>query len=136
MNTVIDHETEKEIIINKICKFCHFERPIMYSTTTEENIKELCVARLCKAIGLTGTYNYKSDFFEFFSSIMGEALCEKLSIKARIASDELRLVRYERINLIDELKTYLDTETVEEAFIDAFNLADKYKYLIPQLKKV
>ena len=135
MNTT-ETDIDREIIIEQICNFFNIKRPQMYSVGTNEAIKELCVARLCKTIGLTGRYNYKSEFFDFFSKIMGEALCEKLSLKTHVADDELRFVKYEHINLIKELKYYLDTETIEEAFLDAFNLADRYKYLIPQLKKV
>jgi hypothetical protein len=135
MNTKIENNDSREKIIEEICDFLGLDRPIMYSSTTEEAIKELCVARLCKAIGLTGVYNYKSDFFEFFSSIMGEAVCEKLAIKIRIACDELRLFRFERVNLVERVKSFLETESVEEAFLDAFELADKFKYIIPELKK-
>lgn len=132
---IVSNNLERESVIHKVCVYFNIERPILRSSTTDETIKELCVARLCKAVGLTGIYNYKSDFFEFFSNIMGEALCEKLNLKIHIASDELRLVKYEHINLVQELKNYLDTETVEEAFLDAFNLVDKFKYLIPKIKK-
>ena len=66
---------------------------------------------------------------------MGEAVCEKVSIKVRIASDELRLVKFNHINLVRETKNYLDTESVEEAFLDAFELVDEFKYLIPYLKR-
>lgn len=136
MKIAEDNILDIENTIRKICTFFRFEKPKINSSTTNEIIKELCVARLCKSVGLTGRYNYKSEFFEFFSNIMGEAVCEKLSIKTHIASDELRFVKYERINLIAEIKSYLDNETVEEAFLDAFELADRYKYLIPELKKV
>lgn len=136
MNRVNVYEIDREYVIDKICKFCKLERPNIMSSTTKETIKELCVARLCKSVGLTGKYNYKSNFFDFFSSIMGEAICEKLCFNFHIASDELRLFKYEHINLVKELKNYLDTETVEEAFLDAFHLVDRFKYLIPKLKKV
>ena len=136
MKTIYDSEIDKVRIINKMCDFLRFEKPIIYSNTTKEIVKEICVARLCKAIGITGTYNYKSDFFNFFSNIMGEALCEILEIKIHIASDELRLVKYEHINLVEKVKYYLENESVEEAFLDAFELADKFKHLIPKLKKV
>lgn len=135
MKTAEDYGLDIENTIRKICTFFRFEKPNINSCTRNEIIKELCVARLCKSVGLTGKYNYKSEFFEFFSNIMGEAVCEKLSIKTHIASDELRLVKYEHINLVNEIKSYLDNETVEEAFLDAFELADRYKYLIPDLKK-
>ena len=69
MNTlnINDYEKDREFIINNICDFLKMERPQMFSSTTKDAIKELCVARLCKTIGLTGTYHYKSEFFDFFS---------------------------------------------------------------------
>ena len=126
---------EKENILNRICEFMKFERPCLIGRNVEENIKELCVARLCKAIGINCSYNYKNDFFSFFSNIMGEALCEKLEFKIHIAGAEFRFVRYDHVNLVEEIKFILDTRSVDEAFIDAFNFADKFKYLIPQIKK-
>lgn len=130
MNMINDNEIERERVVAEICKFLGLERPKMYSHTVIDAVKELCVARLCKSIGITGTYNYKSDFFNFFSSIMGEAVCEKLNLKIHVASDALRLVKYEHINLVEEAKAYLNNETIEEAVIDTFNLADRFKYLI------
>jgi hypothetical protein len=62
-------------------------------------------------------------------------VCNKLNIKIRIAPDNLRLFRYNKLNLIEEVRNFLDEEDVEEAFIDSFNLVDEYKYLIPLLNK-
>ena len=133
---MIENEANRDKIIEKVCEFLELQRPLMYSSTTQDAIKELCVARLCKAIGLTGVYNYKSNFFDFFSSVMGEAVCEVLSLKIHVAMDELRLFKYEHVNLVDSVKKFLETRSIEEAFIDAFDLADRFKYLIPKLKKV
>lgn len=121
--------------INKICSFFKMDVPTLKEQTLEEIVKQICVIRLCKAIGLSGISNIKSEFFDFYSCIMGEAVCEKLQIKLRIASDELRLVKYNHINLVDKVKSYLNNELVEEAVLDAFELADKYKYVIELLKK-
>ena len=125
-----DYGEDHEKTIKKVCEYLKIERPKMFSTTINEAIKELCVARLCKAVGITGTYNYKSEFFNFFASIMGEAVCEILGIKVHVASAELRLIKYEHINLVEQVRYYLETETIEEAFLDAFELADRFKYLI------
>ena len=135
MNKINFSEINKDNVLFQICDFLNIEQPNLEITSLKETIKQLCVARLCKAIGLTGKYNYKSEFFEFFSCVMGEAICEKLSIKMHIACDELRLIKYEHINLVNQIKSYLDSESVEEAFLDAFELLDKFKYLIPKLKK-
>lgn len=134
MNSEIENERSKKQTIKQVCDFFRFEMFNIESENIENIIKEICVARLCKAIGIP-KYNFKSDFFNFFASIMGEAVCEKLSIKVRIASDELRLVKFNHINLVRETKNYLDTESVEEAFLDTFELVDEFKYLIPYLKR-
>ncbi|MBR4998278.1 MAG: hypothetical protein IKY10_00205 [Clostridia bacterium] len=134
MNNNVENEINKQQTIKQVCDFFRFEKSNFVSINIKDTIKELCVARLCKAIGVP-KYNFKSDFFDFFASIMGEAVCEKLLLRVRIASDELRLVKYNGVNLVTETKKYLDTETVEEAFLDAFELVDNYQYLIPYLKK-
>ena len=121
--------------IEKIYEFFNMNNIKLHGETLQDFIKELCVARLCKAVGLSN-YNYKSDFFNFFANIMGEAVCEKLEIKAHVACDDLRFCKFEHINLIKTVKSYLDKSSVEEAFLDAFELVDKFKYLIPKLKKV
>lgn len=135
MNRINFSEINGDHVIFQICDFLKIEQPKIQNTNLKETIKQLCVARLCKAVGLTGNYNYKSDFFEFFSCVMAEAICEKLMIKMQFACDELRLIKYEHINLINEVKSFLDKESVEEAFLDAFELLDRFKYLIPKLKK-
>ena len=131
MNALILNENmDKEKVILRICEYFNMEKPQIFSSTAKEAIKEICVARLCKAIGLTGKCNYKSGFFDFFSDVIGEAVCEILSIKIRIASDEIRLFKYEHINLVEEVKKYFLNESIEEAFLDAFELIDRFKYLV------
>lgn len=135
MESFEENENEKEQIVNRVCAFLRLDNSLVDSLSVKDAIKKLCVIRVCKAIGMMGKCNSKSSFFDFFSSVMGEALCEKLSIKIRIAPDELRLIKYNHINLVGEAKSYLDNETVEEAFLDAFFLVDRFKDLIPMLKK-
>lgn len=132
MNNFYD-ESNKEII-QKVCGFLKIDCPKLLSNTPQEGVKEICVARLCKSIGINCEYNYKTEFFEFFSSITAEAVCNKLNINLRIAPDNLRLFRYNKLNLIEEVKIFLDNENIDEAFIDAFDFVDSYKYLIPLLK--
>lgn len=117
-------------LIVRICDYLNIKKPMLHSETPTEIIKELCVAKLCLAIGLTGSYNYKSDFFTFFSEIMGEALCEKLSINLRVARDEIRLVKYEGVNLVEQAKKFLNNDLIEESVLDIFELADKFKYVV------
>ena len=136
MNTININKTERVDILEKVSSFLKLKQQTLKSLTARDGIKELCVIKLCNVIGLSGNYNYQSEFFNFFSSIMGEAVCERLSIKIRVAPDELRLIKYEHINLVQTVMFFLETKSLEEAFLDAFNLADRFKYLIPKLKKV
>ena len=136
MNNINMCEIDRERVVEKVCAFLKLKKPTLKSSSTKENVKELCVVKLCNVIGLTGNFNYKSEFFDFFSSIMGEAICEKLSLKIHVANDELRFVKYEHVNLVLTVKEFLDEKIIDEAFLDAFNLVDKFKHLIKKLKKV
>ncbi|MBQ9795550.1 MAG: hypothetical protein IJW36_01130 [Clostridia bacterium] len=129
MNICLENEIDKNQAINKVCDFFSIDKSLINRENLTDIIKELCTLRLAKAIGLTIRLD-KSAFFNFFANIMGEAVCQKLEINLRIASDDLRLIRYDNINLVGEMKHYLDTEGVEEAFLDAYNLADRFKYLV------
>ncbi len=126
----MDHNCDQESTIKIVKKYLGLENPKIFNKTTKNIIKELCVTRLCRSVGISGTFNYRSDFFDFFASIMGEAVCEKLNIKIHVASEDLRLIKYEHINLIEQARFYLDNETLEEAILDIFELADRFKYLI------
>lgn len=120
---------EKERVLDKVCAYLKMEKPVLFSTSVEEGIKELCVARVCKAIGIKCAYNYKSKFFNFFATVVGEAISQELGLRLAIAGAEIRLVKYERINLVNQVRIFLISSSMDEAFIDAFNLLDKFKYL-------
>ena len=134
MNNENMDEIERAQIIKNICDFFKMEVPNLDNKSIEDAVKYICVVRLCKAIGLSGVKNIKSDFFDFYSCIIGEAVCEKLNIKLRIASDELRLVKYNQINLIDRAKQCLENDLLEEAIIDTFELADEFKDVMKIIK--
>lgn len=122
-------------VIEKVSEFLQVKIGTFSSDKLEEKVKELCVKKLCSAIGVRCDYNYKSDFFNFFAMISGEAVCQILNINLRVADDNLRFVRYEKVNIIDEAKKAFRNENVEEAIIDTFNIADHFKYVIKFLKK-
>ena len=135
MNNESVEEMEKWKVIKKLCDFFKMEIPNLDNQPIEEMVKRICIIRLCKAIGLAGVKNIKSDFFDFYSCIMGEAVCKKLQIKLHVASDELRFIKYNQINLIDKATQYLEQEFLEEAIIDTFELADEFKDVMYMLKK-
>ena len=127
---------EEKKIIDRVCEYLHMQRPDLFDTSIEDEIKDLCSAKLCDVIGIRCAYNPKNDFFNFFSTIMGEAVCIKLHLNMNIAPNALRLVRYDGINFVNSAYQLLNSEDVDEAFIDAYNLVDRYKHLIERIKKV
>lgn len=116
--------------INKIKTFLEMEEYNCSLTEVEEQIKEICVAKLCEVLGIGCAYNYKNQMFQIFSSVMAEALCQKLKIQKHIASDNLRLIKYNGINFIEKAKQFLDNTDIEEAVLDIFNFVDENKKLI------
>ncbi len=126
-------EEEREIL-TKVKNFLQINFEVKNQDLVSA-IKQMCVAKLCKVIGIHCDCNFKTDFFDFFSSFTGEAVCQKLNLKVRVATDMLRLFKHNGVNLVEKTKSFLDSESVDEAFIDAFDLADENRYLIPLLKK-
>ena len=121
----------KQKTIEKVCNFLKISNLNLRSEKLEDSIKEICVAKLCNVIGIGCKYNFKSAFFDFFATLTGQAICDELELNIRIAGDEFRLFRYERLNLIQGVRNTIKKENLEESFIDAFNFIDKFKYLIP-----
>ena len=123
--------TEKKYsVLNKIINFLKIKFPELTDVDVKENIKELCVAKLCEVIGVRCKYNYKSEFFNFFSDVVGEALCRKLTISIQIADDKYRLFKYDGVNLIDRALNILNSFEIDEAFLEIFEFLDKFKYVI------
>ena len=135
MSIIGNEGINKEQAVRSVAEFLRLPHVDGGSTDAKEQIKRLCVLRLMKAVGVDGKFNCKSDFFEFFATIMGEAVCERLNLKIRIAPDEVRLIKYENVNFVAAFKEYLDNEFLDEAFLDAFLLVDKHKDLILQIMK-
>ena len=120
-------------IEKKVCELLNLKQDLNHTNSIENFIKKATVKKLCEVVGLTGKYNHESPFFKFFSNIMGEAVCEVLNIKIRIACDEVRLFKYSGINLVEKAIDYLKTESVEEAFLDVFEMADQFKFLVDKI---
>ena len=127
-NLGIDPNLEKERIFNRVCTYLEIEKPIMYSNTIEDGVKELCVARMCKSIGIK-CYNYKNKLFNFYATVTGEAVSQELGLKLQIASAEIKFIKYDKINLINQIRFFLISSDIDEAFVEAYNFLDKYKYL-------
>ncbi len=133
MNEHNDMETFNYQNVMTVANYLKIPATTNEGKSAKQQIKEMCVKKLCRVVGVTGKCNCGSVFFDFFSSIMGEALCKKLYLNEPIACDELRLVRYENVNLICEFESYLNSEDVDEAFLDGFFLADKYRHVMEKI---
>lgn len=123
--------TEKKYsVLNKIINFLKIKFPELTDVDVKENIKELCVAKLCGVIGVKCKYNYKSEFFDFFSDIVGEAVCRKLLIPIQMAEDKYRLIKYDGVNLVDKTLNLLNEFETDEAFLEIFEFLDNFKYVV------
>lgn len=127
--------TEEDKIVAEVREFLGLKDYNLHSSNIEDSVMEMCVARMCQAIGVKCHYNQENRFFRFFSSFMGQAVSNKLNQKLKIAPDELRLFRYNGINFVLSAEQLLDSEDMDEAFIDAFNLADDNKNVMSYIYK-
>lgn len=116
--------------IKKIQEFLQLKRYNCSRIEEDEQIKEICVAKLCEILGIECEYNYQNQMFQIFSSILAQAICEKLKIKKTIASDSVRLFKYNGINFVEKAKMFLNSEDVDEAVLDIFNYVDEHKNAI------
>lgn len=135
METInLQKQNEDYDILDAVCNFIDFKMPFLHEDELCAGIKEICVAKLCNVIGIRGAYNYKSEFLSFFSDVVAEAVVDILGYKFHIADDQLRFFSFDHVNLVCTAKTLMLNENKDEAFIDAFNLVDRFKYIIPKLR--
>lgn len=134
MLTIKEFEIENELEkLQNFCSFVEMEVPTIYDNV-KTAIKQLCVERLCKTIGITCAVNVKNEFFNFFSCIVGQVIVEKLNLNLHIDDFNLKYVKFGNVNLIFSAKMLLENDNLDEAFINIFNLADKYKFVIELLR--
>lgn len=127
---IIDCDIENAKIIKRVANYLQIEVPLKCNINLKEEIKRLCILRLCKSIGLSSKYNYTSNFFKNFSSIAGEAISQTLNLHLTIAEDKIRLFKYNKMNLVEKFIEYLDEDNMDESFIDLFLFFDKYQDLL------
>lgn len=123
-------EEDNKVVLNKVCGFLDVKMPILSSMNLNDNIRELCVVKLCKVLGLKCAYNYKNNLLDFFSAIIAQAVAEKLSLRLNIAGANYRFVKYNHVNLIQEVKLMLDDNNLDESFVDIFNFLERFKSLV------
>ena len=74
MNRISKDGINKEKAIHIVAEFLKIADYKINDEPTADQIKRLCILRLMKAVGVSGKFNCKSEFFEFFGSVMGEAV--------------------------------------------------------------
>ena len=122
-------------IVLRVKKFLNLVDYETKNASVEEDLKELCVAKLCDVLGIKCTYNYKSSFFKMFAEVFAQAVCDVLEIKISVADDSYRLFKYNGVNIIEETKKIILNELnsdvlMEEIVLDVFNYLDKFKEMI------
>lgn len=119
--------------IKTIKQFLDMEDYEFISEEKDEQIQEICVAKLCDILGVEFAYNCQSGMFQIFSIVLSEAISQRLRLGVRFASDELRLVKYNGINFIDKAVELINNPDVDEAVLDIFNFVDEHKKLLINL---
>ena len=117
-------------IIRKIEEFLNIKQSNNCLLILRDQIKHLCIDKLCAVIGIKCKCNYESKFFSYFSSVVGQAVCQTLNIPIIIAEDKFRLIRYEHINFVERAVKILQENEIEEAFIELFEFLDKHKKIL------
>ena len=102
----------KEEDLNKIKQYLKVEDKELSTNDAVDNVKELVIARLCKVIGITFAYNYRSKYFRLFANVVGEAICRMFDIRLVVGEPMVRLVRYNHINLVDKALEILRNRSV------------------------
>lgn len=124
---------KKNDVLDDAMRYLGLEGYKLTSQDLVENIKELCVARLCRAIGIDFNYDYRHDYFMLFSNVVGEAVCRSLGIGLIVGSPVVRLIRYNGVNLVDKAYEILNRFDIEEAFLDLYQFIEDYRDIVPKL---
>ena len=121
---------ENKKMVQKIKNFLTFN-DFLYeeNLSVQDNIKKLCVKKLCKVIGIKIECNYKNQFFNYFSDVTGEAICQLLNIPIRIADGKFKFVKYNGINFVEHVKELLKNDFLEDAYIDVFQFLEDNKHI-------
>lgn len=95
-----------------------------------EKIKNMCIAKMCRVIGIDCEQCYNSKLFQIFGGILGEAVCRKLMLSLHVVSEELRYLCFNGINFVEQSVHFLNEFEVDEAVLDIFNFVDEHKSIL------
>ena len=103
-----DGKISEKHILEQVENLLNYKKNTYKDDSLIDNIKEVCVDRLCSAVGVECEYNYKSDFFNFYAEIFGQAVVDLLGINLVIASDIVRLFKHNHINLVEQVRMNIE----------------------------
>ena len=130
MSNFMGNNIKDDLALQKVCEFLKVDSTLIEPSNVVQEIKDACELRFARAMGIRYGYNHKAPYFEFFGSIMGEAVSQHLGLNIQIAPDKYRLVKYNGVNLVNSVRHMLETCFVEEAFVKAFEFLEGYFFLI------
>ena len=119
-----------EKTFDKICEYLRIDKSKIKAQSFKEKIICACVERYYKSLGVKRDCNNPSKYFTFLGVITAQAICEKFEIRVNIAPDKFRFFRYDGYNLVEQVGVYLESESIDLAFTQAFTFLDQYTYLI------
>ncbi len=112
-----------------VYKLNHFFNSTKEQTCDVKNfVKQQCTTKLFSALGINCKVNTNTHFLNFYSSVMGQAVISVLGLKLEIAPCNVKFVRYDGINFVNQATDYLLNS--QSAFLDLYNLMDSKKELI------
>ncbi len=124
---------EDEAVLIKVCSFLQMDMPKLTEKDFTNRLKELCAIKIFNSIGIRNFYNRNNRFFNFTSTILIQAISDKLNLNLNIAPASIRFVRYNGINFVNRVVQLLEEEELTEAVIDTFNLADDNHKIVEQI---
>lgn len=133
-NITKNSRVEEERILLQVCSFLEMEKPKLTQVGFIAQLKEICAAKIFDAIGVRNMYNNNNKFFAFLTMVMGQAISDVLHLHLQIAPDSLRLFRYDGINFVNDIKTFLLTQDIDTAMLNIFDLIDDNRELIKTIE--
>lgn len=119
-----------EMVLSQVCSYFKMQKPNLTESLFDDRLKELCVIKIFEAIGVKNMYNRENRFFRFLSTCMAQAVSDILNLKLNIAPANVRFVRYDGINFVNQIAEYLQQDDIQLAVIDSFNLVDDNKQIV------
>ena len=125
-----------ETITQRMCCYLNIDRPILTSLTIEDRVCEIMASKITRIIGIRCQYNYKNPLINFFSSILGDVVLDKLGFNFTVAH-KFKYIKYNGINFEHEVAKIFDLGlTVDEAIAQSIHFLEENKFYVAELNQV